>query len=271
MKFEKLGALRDKLRNENYGIQWQLISEYLIEEALGTAWMEKNLSLDAPRTAPLNQKLDQFARDLDHHMTCTRLGHMLYLLKDSPGFDKLLADAATRDFEPVFFEMYAAALLKENGYPVRFVSPTGQKGQDYDLQVEVGGTLAAVEVKTRRNGLVKDVTTLSNTLKKAKKQLPDDIPSIICIALSTEYLDSGRHAEEEIEKVIDAFLRGTKQISGVLAFWNSWQGNPLQCLTPLKEYRNSDARTHLCHSWLISPKVASGAQATQNGFPSFLL
>jgi hypothetical protein len=198
---------------------------------------------------------------------------MLFLLKNSQGFDHMLVDAATRDFEPVFFELYAASLLVSNGYPVSFVHPTGLKGQDYDLQAKIGEQLVAIEVKTRRGGLIENTITLRNTLRKAKKQLPADIPSIICIALSPEYKDSdsGHHAKGEIEKAIVDFLRGTQQINGVLAFWNTWEGEPLKCTTLVTEYKNHEARNNFWHDWLIAPQDTPVAARIQNGFPSFML
>lgn len=273
MDFKNLDTLRRDLQSQSYGIQWHSIAEYIIAETLGDDWLEKNISINSRRVAPFNQELDEEACFLDYHLNCVRLGHMLFLLKDSPGFDNLLADAATRDFEPVFFEMYAASLLVKNGYPVRFVCPTGVRGEDYDLQAEIDGKLVAIEVKARRGGMIENTTTLRNTLRKAKKQLPADTASIICIALSTEYKDSDsrKHAKGEIENAIADFLRGTKQINGVLAFWNAWEGEPLQCTTQVTEYRNHEARNYLECPWLIASQKTPVAAKVQNSFPSFML
>lgn len=273
MNFKNLAPLRRELQHKSYGIQWHIIAQYIIAEALGSEWLEKNVSASARRAAPFNQEIDEATYAIEYHLRCVRLGHMLFLLKDSPGFGNLLADAKTRDFEPVFFEMYAASLLASNGYSVRFVCSTGVKGQDYDLQAEVDGQLVAVEVKTRRGGLIEDTTTLKNTLRKAKKQLPTDTPSIICIALSTEYKDSdsGQHTKGEIENAIADFLHGTKQINGVFAFWNTWEGEPLQCTTQVTEYRNHEARNYLGRPWLIAPQKTPVAAKIQNSFPSFML
>jgi len=273
MDFNNLATLRSEIKSLSYGIQWHIIAEYIIAEALSNEWLEKNISINSRRAAPFDQELDEAASILDFHMSCVRLGHMLYLLKDSPGFDNLLADAATRDFEPVFFEMHAASLLVSNGYPVTFVRPTGVKGQDYDLQAEIDGHSVAVEVKARRGGLIENTTMLKNTLRKAKKQLPANTPSIICIALSTEYkdADSRQHAKGEINNAIYDFLRGTKQINVVIAFWNTWEGEPLKCTTLATEYRNHEARNYLGRPWLIAPQKTPVAAVIQNNFPSFML
>lgn len=273
MEFKYIAALRDKLKNHEYGFQWQIITEYIITETLGYEWLERNISIDSPRAAPFNQELDEDTCALDYHLSCVRLGHMLFLLRNSPGINHLLEDAATRDFEPVFFELYAASLLVSNGYPISFVRPTGLKGQDYDLQAKIDDQLIAIEVKARRGGLIENTTMLRNTLRKAKKQLPAEMPSIICIALSQEYrdLNSGQHSRKEIENAIADFLRGTQQINGVLAFWNSWGGDPLQCITLVTEYRNHEARNNLERPWLIAPQGAPVAGKIQNGFPSFMV
>ncbi|PRY65563.1 hypothetical protein B0H98_10287 [Vreelandella songnenensis] len=187
-----LGKIEDAFKKRGYGYQWHVMSGYIIEQTLGLDWYRKNGALGGRRAPPFDQSMKEEVLALDNYLNFFRLGHMLFLLRDTPGFEQLLADLSRREFEPVFFELHAAALLVQNGYPIQFIRPTGVKGEDYDLRANVDGQLVAVEVKARRAGPIKHSRSMRNALKKAKEQLPRTSPGVICIAISTEY-----DAEEE--------------------------------------------------------------------------
>lgn len=273
MDIDYLRRLEHDFKNRGYGFQWYVMAGYIIEQTLGLDWYRQNCAPEGHRTAPFDQSLEEDALALDYHLNFVRLGHMLFLLKDTPGLEHLLVDLSHRKFEPVFFELHVAALLTQNGHPIQFIRPTGVKGEDYDLEADVDGQLVAIEVKARRAGPIKDSRSLKNALKKAKEQLPRTSPGAICIAIATEYetAEATHHIEEEIEAIVYDFLCGTKRVNGVLVFWQRWVGNPPVCMTMVKEYRNHNARNHLGRDWLVNP-VASGpvADGVQNGFPSFM-
>ncbi|MGR6738693.1 hypothetical protein [Pseudomonas chlororaphis] len=273
MDIDYLRRLEHASKKHGYGLQWYIMAGYIIEQTLGVDWYQQNCALESQRTAPFDQSLEKDVLVLDYHLNFVRLGHMLFLLKDTPGFEQLLTGLSCREFEPVFFELHAAALLVQNGYPIQFIRPTGVKGEDYDLAVDIDGQRVAVEVKARRAGPIKDSRSLKNALKKAKEQLPRTSPGIICIAISTEYevAEAARHIEEEIEATLYHFLSGTKRVNGVLVFWHRWVGNPPVCMTMVKEHRNHNARNYLGRNWVVNPAIGMpAANGVQNGFPSFM-
>lgn len=268
-----LGKIEEAFKQRGHGHQWFMMSRYIIEQTLGLDWYRKNCALEGRRVPPFDQSMEKEVLALDYYLNFVRLGHMLFLLRDTAGFEQLLADLSRRELEPVFFELYAAALLVQNGYPIQFIRPTGVKGEDYDLRANVDGQLVAVEVKARRAGPIKHSGSLKNALKKAKEQLPRTSPGVICIAITTEYdaEEEGRHVEEDIEAILYEFLSKTERVNGVFVFWHRWAGDPLLCMTIVKEYRNHNARNHLCREWLINPAAGvPAADGVQNGFPSFM-
>lgn len=273
MDLDYLKRIEDAFKKRGHGLQWHMMSGYIIVQNLGLDWYQKNCALGGQRVAPFDQNQEEDVLALDYHINLVRLGHMLFLLRDVPGFEHLLADMARRDFEPVFFELHAAALLVQNGYSIQFVRPTGVKGQDYDLEADIDGHCVAVEVKTRRAGPINNTRALKNALSDAKKQLSRTKPGVICVAVTTEYgsVKGAQHNEKEVERTLYDFLSGTKRVNGIIVFWHRWSGNPPVCMTMMKEYRNYNARNHLGREWLINPASSMfPTGGVQNGFPSFM-
>lgn len=273
MDLDYLRQIEEAVAKRGYGLQWHVMAGYIIAQTLGLDWYQRNCATGSHRPAPFNQNLAEDVLALEYHLNVVRLGHMLFLLRHSPGFDHLVAELSGRDFEPVFFELHAAALLVQNGYTIKFIERTGIKGEDYDLEAEVDGTSVAVEVKARRRGPIHTCSALKNALKKAKDQLAREKPGVICVAISSEYKakEKGHHAEGKIKKTIEVFLNSTKRVNGVLVFWHRWLGDPAKCQTIVTEYRNHYARNRLERDWLIRPVLGLPDEfGVQNGFPSFM-
>lgn len=275
MKYDTtiIAQLKSDLAHVGYGAQWHVISLYIIEQALGANWSAKYCDMNTLRLAPFHQALTSEVGAADFHLNVVRLGHMLFQLRDVSGYEDLLVDQRNRDFEPVFFELHAASLLLQSGCQISFVKPTGVKGRDYDLLISIDGIPAAVEVKCRRRGVVTNGRTLMNALKRAKDQLPTDLPGIICIAIGTEYRSAlgSVHAEQEIENTLDAFLSSTGRVNKILVFWHRFENTPLHVRTIVKEWKNELARNQLPTRWLV-PEVnsLSPCKELQHGFPSFM-
>lgn len=273
MNIDVLNEIRHAHAHLGYGVQWHMMAEQIIKVTLGADWYSKNCAQNSKRIEPFDQDLNDDEMALEYHLNIVRLAHMIFLLRNSSGFEPLLLRLKSRDFEPVFFELHAASLLHQNGYAVNFISESGVKGCDYDFEVTVDGISVAVEVKARRAHPIRDCNTLLNALKTARKQVPSDKPTLICVALATEHFvdKSGHHSESEIEATLQAFLRSTSRVNGIIVFWHRWVGVPLRSETITKEYRNFDARNNLSRRWLIQPVKLSTRKDIQNGFPSFML
>lgn len=265
--------IEDTYKEMGFGIQWHMMSKYIIMQTLGKDWYEKKCSLHNHRDAPFNQNLDDDLQALDYHLTIVRLGHMLFLMRNYQGFEGLMEDLSNRNIEPVFFELRAAALFVQNNYPIQFIRPIGVKGEDYDLETVIDGQRVAIEVKTRRSGPIKNANSLKNALKRAKEQISRKRPGIICIVITDEYetLESTHHVKKEIDDKLRAFLYGTKRVNDIIVFWYKWTSNPPVCKTMVTEYRNYYARNTIEREYLIErvPEMVLKS-GVQNGFPSFM-
>ena len=270
---DMISFLRDRYAVEGYGMQWHVISHYIIDITLGENWFDSHCRLGENRLAPFAQDTSTDSGAAEFHLTVVRLAHMLFLLRRAPGYDDFTSSLMTRDFEPVFFELHAASLLFQNSCLVQFVKPTGIKGRDYDLQLSIEENPVAVEVKSRRAGPITNRKKLKNALLEARKQLPTDIPGIICVAIASEFRTSPEfaHAESEVEVALTEFLRSTKRVNRVLVFWHRFEEEPVRSKTMVKEWKNLNARLQLDREWLIADVDELPIQeAVQNGFPSFM-
>ncbi|MCL5980305.1 MAG: hypothetical protein M1488_06465 [Gammaproteobacteria bacterium] len=254
-------------------MQWHVISHYIIDMTLGVDWFDSHCQLGENRLAPFAQDLSTDSGAAEFHLNVVRLAHMLFQLRDTPGYDDFISSLMTRDFEPVFFELHAASLLFQNSCTVQFVKTTGIKGQDYDLRLLIENKPVAVEVKSRRASPITDRKKLKNALSEARKQLPTDIPGIVCVAISAEFHTSPEfaHAESEVEVALTEFLNSTKRVNRVLVFWHRFEGEPVHSKTMIKEWKNLNARLQIDREWLIAGVNELPIQeAVQNGFPSFM-
>lgn len=270
-----ISFLRDRCAGDghSYGMQWHVISQYIIDMTLGEEWFDSHCQLGKIRTAPFDQDISTDYGAAEFHLNVVRLAHMLFQLRNAQGYDEFVSSLMTRDFESVFFELHAASLLFQNSCDVQFVKNSGIKGQDYDLQLLVEKKPVAVEVKSRRAAPITDRKKLKNALSEARKQLPTDIPGIICISISAEFHLSPEfsHAELEIEAALSDFMKSTKRVNRVLVFWHRFEGKPIHSKTLVKEWRNFNSRHEIDREWIISSVNETPIQGSlQNGFPSFM-
>ncbi|MFM0649803.1 hypothetical protein PQR14_36270 [Paraburkholderia bryophila] len=265
--------LKVDLEEKNFGMQWHIIANYIIDMAFGEEWFDLYCDHLSPRLAPFSQDISTKQGVAEYHLNVVRLAHMLFLLRHEEGYIEFISSLKTRDFAPVFFELHAASLLFQNGYRINFVSPTGIKGKDYDLTIEVDSDRIAVEVKSRRSGPINNAKKLSNALQEARKQLPTDMPGIIAIAIDSEYegVASAKHAEDEVESALVSFLKSTQRVNRVLVFWHRFEGEPVYSKTMVKEWVSTRSRHPIGRDWLIQHiSTIPTPTAIQQGFPSFM-
>jgi hypothetical protein len=252
------------------------LADIIVLEALGLEWFDRFTRYLAERKDL--QGLPGDLADRERAVSRLRMGHMIYLLQSCDGFvDRIEEFRSQPEVEAPFFELSLASLFVQNGYTIRFVKPSGRKQEDYDFDVLVDEEWIAVEAKTRRNGPLKDASTIRNALKKARLQLPVDRPGVIGIAIASEYEGhtSGEHAIQAIEQEIHKFLHKTSRVNKVIILRHTWEGLPLACRTNVNEIgkcvhcKSTPARKWMDRQFLISDVSELKRRGGETAFPSF--
>jgi hypothetical protein len=154
------------------------------------------------------EKEVQYFRTID-------LGELLFNLQHIEGFDGCVARLKGGDVEPALAELDVARMLYINDQMFWFVEPQGKTGDDYDfLVLYPGGVGACIEAKCNIETPEVNLSTIKNSLQKARKQLPETAPGIIFVKLPAQWLSVPEFQRKSIETAM-AFLRGTKKIVSV--------------------------------------------------------
>lgn len=198
--------------------------------------------------------IDSEANRYNRQDRITQLGHKLFALRECNGYEAFISSLKSRDLAPAFFELWAANTFYENSFAVEFIKTKGQKGEDYDLLIVRNEATISVEVKSRRDGIILGENTLSNTLGKARKQLPSSGPSIIVVSIPNEWaLDSD--AEEIIKGCINRFFRNSTRVNYIILVWLQWielktgKANA----TYIRQYDNPNAGTPVPLRQVVQP------------------
>lgn len=251
------------------------LATIVVLEAFGPEWHER-FSRYLEERADL-RALSGDVADRERAICWIRIAHMIHALQKCDGFAEWIDGMRNHEVEAAFFELGLATLMVQNGYELRFVKPTGVKGQDYDFDVRIGDQWIAVEAKTRRRGPIKDAATIRNALNKARSQLAVDRPGVIGIALASEYENQALdgHVLHVIQDAIHAFLEKTTRVSKVVVFWHHWQGQPPACRTMVHEVgkciecRSLPSSQWIDRRFLIDDAEALALRAGRVPFPSF--
>lgn len=258
-KISSARMLQDtKIHFENKGKDFQMycMASQVLLFTLGRKWWNDNCAVISKSTDPFLRINENSQDELNlERDRIIKLGHMIYGLKNQEGYKVFINSLKRRDLESVFFELRTANMLHEDGYKVRFVKETGVKTADYDLHCKIIDDEFCVEVKSRRDGIILSEKTLTNTLKKAKGQLPKNMPCVIFVSIPYQWIqDAG--SESLIESCIKHFLNNTKRINFVIVAMHSLhnlEDGQIASVQYYLEYKNESPRIGLQINNLLKP------------------
>jgi hypothetical protein len=270
---EMLEETKQQFSPSGYVMQWYAMAMEIILTTLGPEWWKRNCTPNAAKpdeflAIPNNSEDNKY----NHQDRVTKLGHMLYALKECKGYEAFISSLRTRDVAPTFFELWVANILHQNNFVVQFVVPKGQKGEDYDLIAEQNGICLSVEAKSRRAGVVLGERMLHNTLEAARKQLPSSGPGIVFISIPTEWTID-KNGENVAENCINSFFRNSARVNYVVVIWHQWIKLKVGMASAslVRQYENLNPRTPVQLGLIIKPlELPINLDAERQDFkPSF--
>jgi hypothetical protein len=163
------------------------------------------------------------------------LTEMLYNLQTVPGFYPFFEkfrEMHPRQFEGAYAELQTAKMLFSAAAPFRFVRPTStKKGENYDFEIRYAhDCVACLEAKCRLEDESINADVVASKLRKARQQLPRDMPGIILFKIPQHwYLTPGIAAA--LNDVANAFLRNTTTIVSVKYYVSVVTLDPIKKMT----------------------------------------
>lgn len=188
-----------------------------IEHFLGHDWTIHHVAVDKPNpyfeAGPREGVAGGFIRQ---HRVMT-LAARLFQLQDVPGFAAMTRGLRSRSLPGAAAELTAVSMLREAKHSVRFIEPSGVKGQDYDAEAVVRGTAVAVEVKAKDDAPVDTFTErgIDSTLKEARKQLPRHGPGVVFLQIPPDWANS-IVVSTAVDATIARSWRNTARVNAVV-------------------------------------------------------
>ena len=222
--FEKLASEITDVEKQTKGIR-QLAEHGMCARLLclyfGWDWYERKVAFrDDPDGWMHNLKDDPGLGRVVYNSRVVRLADAIFTLLNGrfKGAEDLKQRFLTRPTKPCFAEAEIASLLAYNGFDVEVVTPTGVRGQDYDLAATRDGTTVSIEVTTKEDGPL-TVETISNTLDSKRTQVPADRPAILYMRIPPEWMRSRRTGQAVFTQAFVDFFKSSRRFNAVILFW----------------------------------------------------
>jgi len=177
---------------------------------LGDEWMDNHIGppTGAPhpsdsRTFLRTDSLDESHSSIRHMRHVETLASCLYNLQHIPGFKHRVAELKRNDLESALGEMEGARFLSHPSLKLRFVVPTGKKGECYEAEITtLEERVICCEVKTKKEQTEFNQATVKNTIEHARKQLSKGKPGMILLHIPEGWATRDNQApiEDEIKR-----------------------------------------------------------------------
>lgn len=151
------------------------------------------------------------------------LAEMILNLQCVPGFHDRMEQMRTLSSEGIegaYAELEAATILYWHGLNFRFVEKVRnpKRGLDYDLEVARNGQPIAIDAKCKVEATEPSQSSLWNSLKEAKDQIPSDGPGAIIVKIPEHWFIDGKKLASEIVDVTGEFFRSTGRVVSVIYY-----------------------------------------------------
>lgn len=245
------------------------LANSIIAHFLGRGWFEKHIRHDAPRRGFLN--LD-FSSDANREASVFRvveLAENLFNLQNIDGFSACIEQMrfGAEKIESTCAELDFGRFLLIHDVQFRFLERSGSKGADYDYEIVYpDGIRVAAEAKCKFEGTDANPQSVKNSLKKARKQLPDSKPGIIFVKIPQNWFDDPAIMRAIVD-IGQEFLRTTRRIVSI-KFYVSHLLTINNCVLhrhAFRELSNSDTPFEPNRNWDLF--AGYKVPASWNGMP----
>jgi len=180
----------------------------------GPQWVQQNLDPDRG-SGFLTQPFGEEAAMGMQSYRVIDLAELIFNLQGVDGFDNCIQQMLDGDVESAYAELDFGRMLQMHGQSFRYITRSGKKGEDYDIEiVATDGLVICADAKCKVQANEFSPTSLRNTLNHARTQFPSDKPSAVFVKIPPHWLSSLERGAEILD-VARKFLRGTKRVVSV--------------------------------------------------------
>jgi hypothetical protein len=194
---------------------WTLATS-IIGHFLGKQWVLANIPQDESNSRPPGFFRMDFSSPENRQLKATRIldfAETLFNLQDVGGFERRINQMRTSDPESALAELDFGRFLYIHDVDFCFVTPMGQKGQDYDCAITYqDGRSACADAKCRIENSEIQPRAIRHALETARKRnLPKDEPGIVFVKVPQSWLEF-EHVRHGLARTGRDFLRQTERI-----------------------------------------------------------
>jgi len=152
------------------------------------------------------------------------LAERIYNLRKVENFELIRNDILNGELVSRFAEIEIGAHLMRRGIKFKFIEPSGEKTQDFDLKL-IGKTEINCEIKHKIESTKVSINTIKNTLSKANKQLPKSKPGIIFLKIPFDWIKDRDFKKMLFSVITPFFKRNKNHIIGIGIRWEEQDSN----------------------------------------------
>jgi hypothetical protein len=234
------------------------LANTIIVHFLGRDWFGTHIRYDASKPSFL--RID-FSSDGRRKITLFRvveLAENLFNLQHSEGFDACISQmkAGAEKIQSTCAELDFGRLLYINDVEFRFVVPVQRMGEDYDFEILYPGALwVPAETKCKFETTTVNPESVSNSLKKARTQLPKDRPGLIFVKVPQKWIDD-IEVVNELERIATDFFRNRDRVVSIKFYVSHLEltNQDVRHHHAIKEITNYNSRFHNGRNWHLFTK-----------------
>lgn len=218
MIWEKLRIMR--ARGETPGTATHHALYSVLDHFLGEPWLHDHVLYGCRRPGYLAMNpttgADGYGIDKVHTQRVLQLAEALFNLQGVPGLGQCIDRLFNGQIESTMAELDFGMFMRIQGTDFQYVTPSGVKRQDYDVELLYpDGLTACGDIKCKVDGSAFKKQGLLSTLKKARTQLPSDRPGIAFVKVPQDWVDRETGSlglGEDVGDLLDEFFKSTARV-----------------------------------------------------------
>lgn len=223
-QFREYGReVREALPDETWANHIYTLAVRVLNSTFGDGWVDHHV-LASDDQSPFFRNIEAAAgNEALHRARVVDLAETIINLRKVPGLSDVLRMMKLGHIEDRFAELEVCKMLVMAGSQVNFVTPGGPRGRSYDLEIATPAGKVCADVKCRvERTLAPSASAILNTLKGARRQLPDNQMGALFVKFPQSWAPDGnvKPLIEILEQAAFDFLRGTKRVVAVVMYFN---------------------------------------------------
>jgi hypothetical protein len=243
------------------------LSLAIVKHFLGEAWCDQHLQPDGS-SGFLRLDMQDSVRAEEQSFRLLDLAELFWNLQHVDGFDTCIARMRQGVLEATYAELDLGRMLYVSNVEFRFVVPSGKLGDDFDIEMKLSdGLIVCADAKCKIETTDFSPATVLNTLKDARKKLPENRPSILFVKVPSQWFKT-EGVGQILFAVAKSFMRTTRRVVSVKFFVSTieWENGHVTHTHRFQEISNPSNKFDPTRDWDIFAEADETATPEQGNF-----